>query len=111
MSLSCWPTVVTLVCHPADQLQVDQDQRLPLTEAHLHLLALQDEAGGGAEVMGCAHLNKEVNILSLHHNTLVTVYRPGSTSFQYSPRSLEVTGLPTTAPASSLMVTTALATP
>ena len=92
--------MVTLVFHPADQLYVDQGQGLPFTETHLHRLALQDEAGCGAEVMGRAHLNKGLNIFSEVINyILLTVYCPGSSSFQYSPWSLEVTGLPTTAPA------------
>ena len=90
----------TLVFLPADQLYVDQGQRLHITEVHLHRLALQDEAGCGAEVMGRAHLNKGLNIFSdVIIDILLTVYCPGSSSFQYSPWSLEVTCLPTTAPA------------
>ena len=49
-------SVVTLVSH-GDQLYVDQLQGPPLTEDHLHLLALQDKARGGAEIEGAAHLN------------------------------------------------------
>ena len=104
--------MLTLVFFPADQLYVDQGQGLHLTEVHLHRLALQDEARCGAEVMGRAHLGKGLNIFSdVIIDIILTVYLPGSSSFQYSPWPLEVTGLPTTAPASSLTVMTALATP
>ena len=99
------------MCHAGDQLYVDQLQGPPLTETHLHCLALQDEARGGAEVNGGAHLNNEVTYHLTITIILVTVYCPGSRSFQYSPQALEVTALPTTAPVSSLTVTTACVTP
>ena len=54
---SSGPSVITPVCHAGDQLYVDQLQGPPLTEDHLHLLALQDKARGGAEIEGAAHLN------------------------------------------------------